>query len=421
MVRSLVARMSALAAAGLAISCTLPMPSPSANPGPRTFDRARIEKGAQLAAIGNCASCHTAQAGKLYAGGYALKTPFGTVHGSNITPDPETGIGRWSEADFTRALREGLSPEGHHYYPAFPYDYFTRLTDGDIAALYAFVMTREPVRNTPPANTMIVPRFAVAFWKQLYFDRTPFKADPAKDARWNRGAYLAGALAHCSACHTPRNKLGAEERGKYMEGGDVDGWHAPALDKHSPSPVAWSQASLATYLYSGLVDAHAIAAGPMAGVIGNLAHAPREEVASIAAYIASLEAGADDQPGRKSLSTLLAVGKPVSTGGTEHGAALYAGACGDCHDRGRDADGGALQLPLAIALTLPSPANLIHIVRDGIEPGPHEARPWMPEFAGALSDDQVAELVTYLRTLSGKPPWPDVPAQIRKVSRGGPQ
>jgi mono/diheme cytochrome c family protein len=417
----LAVRISALAIAGFAISCTLPPPSPSAEPGPHVFDRARIEKGAQLAAIGNCVSCHTANGGKPYAGGYALKTPFGTVYGSNLTPDPETGIGRWSEADFTRALREGVSPEGHNYYPAFPYDYFTRLTDDDIGALFAFVMTREPVRNTPPANTMIVPRFAVAFWKKRYFDRTPFKPDPARGAQWNRGAYLAESLAHCSACHTPRNKLGAEERDKYMSGGDVDGWHAPALERNSPSPIAWNEEALSVYLRTGLADAHAIAAGPMEGVIFNLAHAPRGEVASLATYIASLEAGANDMPDRKSEATLLATGKPISHGGSARGAALYAGACGDCHDRGRDADGGALQLPLAIALTLPSPANLIHIVRDGIEPRAHEARPWMPEFAGALNDDEVAELVVYLRTLSGKPPWPDVPAAVRKVARGEPQ
>jgi mono/diheme cytochrome c family protein len=410
-------RFSALALASLTVACTVAAPSPSPGPGPRSFDRARIEKGAQLAAIGNCVSCHTARGGATYAGGYPLKTPFGTVHGSNITPDAETGIGRWSEADFKRALREGLSPEGHHYYPAFPYDYFTRLSDEDIGALYAFLMTREPVRHVPPANSMLVPRFAVAVWKQKYFDRTPFKPDPTRGAQWNRGAYLAESLAHCSACHTPRNKLGGEERDKYMSGGDVDGWHAPALNEHSASPVAWNEQSLAGYLRSGLVDAHAIAAGPMEGVVDNLARAPGEDIAALAAYIASLEAGAGGARGRQSEAALLAAGKPVPRG-AGHGARLYAGACGDCHDRGREAEGGALQMTLAIALSLPTPANLIHIVRDGIEPRPHEARPWMPEFANALTDDEVTELVVYLRTLSGKAPWSDVPAEVRKVSRG---
>lgn len=416
--RSFLSRISILAMAGLAAACTVPAPSTSGEPPRHGFDRARIERGAALAAVGNCVTCHTAEGGKAFAGGYPLRTPFGTVHGSNITPDAETGIGRWSEADFARAMREGVSPEGHHYYPAFPYDYFTRLGDDDIAALYAFVMTREPVRNTPPANAMLVPRFAVAIWKGMYFDRTPFKPDPARGPQWNRGAYLAESLAHCGACHTPRNKLGVEERDRYLSGGDVDGWHAPALNENSPSPVRWNEEALTAYLRTGLVDAHAIAAGPMEEVVMNLAYASRDDVRALAAYIASFEArgkGGIDPQSPESLAASLAA---AARGASGRGATLYAGSCGDCHDRGRDAEGGALQLPLAIALSLPTPANLIHIVRDGIVPGPHDARPWMPEFGSSLTDDELAELVVYLRAVSGKSPWPDVPAEVRRVARG---
>jgi mono/diheme cytochrome c family protein len=374
---------------------------------PRAFDRAVVAQGALLAAMGNCMACHTAPGGKPYAGGFALKTPFGTVHGSNITPDPETGIGRWSEADFKRALREGLDPEGHHYYPAFPYEYFTRLRDEDLEALYAFVMTREPVRNTPPANTMLVPRFAVAFWKHKYFDRSPFKADPSQSAQWNRGAYLAEALAHCSACHTPRNKLGAEKRDQYMAGGDVDGWQAPALNDQSPSPVPWTAQALTVYLSTGLVDQHAITAGPMMSVVSGLGHVPIHEVRALAVYTASLDTRAAKRP------AVAAQGDPRLPG-----AVVYAGACADCHDRGRDAEGGALQLPLAIALALPTPANLIHITREGIIPAEHEPRPWMPEFGSALTEEQITDLAAYLRSLSGRPPWQDVRAGVRRISRG---
>jgi mono/diheme cytochrome c family protein len=405
---SLAARASVLVAAGLAVSCSLPPPAPAGEAtAPRVFDRALIAKGAQLASMGNCMTCHTARDGKPYAGGYPLKTPFGVVHGSNITPEPETGIGRWSEADFTRALREGLAPEGHHYYPAFPYDYFTRLTDEDIHALFAFVMTREPVRNTPPANQMLVPRFAVAFWKNKYFDRTAFKPQPARGGEWNRGAYLAEALAHCSACHTPRNKLGAEKREEYMSGGDVGGWHAPALNEHSPSPVPWTAETLTAYLSTGLVDQHAITAGPMKSVVGGLGRVPLDEVRALAAYTASLDT-------RASKPTAIAA-KPDPR---LPGAIVYAGACADCHDRGRSAEGGALQLELAIALAIPTPANLIHITRDGIVPGAHERKPWMPEFGSALSEEQIADLAIYLRSLSGRPPWQDVRAEVRKLAKG---
>jgi mono/diheme cytochrome c family protein len=400
---------SIVVAAGLAASCSAPPASQSAEPAPRSFDRALVAKGAQLASIGNCMGCHTAPDGKPYAGGYPLKTQFGTVYGSNITPDSETGIGRWSEADFTRAMREGVAPEGHHYYPAFPYEYFTRLRDEDIQALYAFVMTREPVRNTPPANRMLAPRFAIGFWKQKYFDRTPFRPQPARDARWNRGAYLAESLAHCSACHTPRNKLGAEKRDEYMSGGEVGGWHAPALNEHSPSPVPWNADSLTGYLSTGLVDEHAITAGPMRTVVTGLARVPLDEVRALAVFTASLDA-------RASKPVVSASVPPRAPG--NRGAALYAGACADCHDRGRAAEGGALELPLAIALAIPTPANLIHITRDGIIPRGEERHPWMPEFASALTEDELTELVVYLRSLSGKPAWQDVRAEVRKISRG---
>ena len=391
--------------AGLA-SCSTQAPAPGASAALQRFDPAAIARGARLAAVGNCVSCHTAPGGKPYAGGYALKTPFGTVHGTNITPDAETGIGKWTLADFTRAMREGVAPEGHHYYPAFPYDYFTRLSDDDIAALFAYVMTREAVRSTPPPNRMLVPRFAVGLWKSKYFRAERFKPDPSRDAAWNRGAYLAESLAHCSACHTPRNALGAERRDRYMAGGEAGNWHAPALNHESPSPRAWTQRALSLYLATGLVDDHAITAGPMAPVVRNLAHARGEDVEALAGYVVSLMQGAHSAPPAAALA-------PPAT--PARGAAIYAGACGDCHDRGRDAEGGALPLQLAIALALPTPANLIHIVRDGIFPLEHEAQPWMPAYAGALTQEQTAELVTYLRSLSGKPPWPNVAAEVRRL------
>jgi mono/diheme cytochrome c family protein len=395
----------ALSAACL-LSCGTPSPLPGEAPAAPHFAAPDVARGARLAAVGNCVSCHTAPGGKPYAGGYPLKTPFGTVHGTNITPDPDTGIGRWTLADFTRAMREGLDPQGRHYYPVFPYDYFTRLSDGDVAALYAFVMTREPVRATPPANQMLVPRFAVAFWKSKYFHPGRFQPDAARDARWNRGAYLVESLAHCSACHTPRNALGAERRERYMAGGEVDGWHAPALNHQSPSPIAWTDRALTLYLSTGLVDEHAITAGPMAPVVRNLAYAAREDVEALSGYVISLMRGAQG-------SARLA--PPPAASPASRGRALYAGACGECHDRGRDAEGGALPLEQAIALALPTPANLIRIVRDGILPDEHEAQPWMPAYAGALTPEQTTELVEYLRSRAGKPPWPNVAAEVRRI------
>jgi len=393
-------------AAFASLSCTAPPSAPSGPMPPARFDAATISRGARLAAMGNCVSCHTAPGGKPFAGGYALKTQFGTVHGTNITPDPQTGIGRWTLDDFTRALREGLSPEGHHYYPAFPYDYFTRLADEDVAALYAFVMTREAIHADTPANHMLVPRAAVAIWKSKYFEPGRFRPDPSHDARWNRGAYLAESLAHCSACHTPRTVLGGEKRDQYMAGGEAGGWHAPALNRDSPSPRAWTERSLNIYLSTGLTDGHAITAGPMAGVVHNLAHASHDDVSAVSHYVAFLMQGA-----RGSAAS------SAANAAREHprGAAIYAGACADCHDRGRAAEGGALELRDAVALALPTPSNLIHIVRDGIIPREHDAQPWMPAFSGAFTAEQTTELVQYLRSLSGKPAWPDVAGEVRRI------
>jgi mono/diheme cytochrome c family protein len=407
------------ALAGCSSSGPIDAGTPSAA-GP--FDKALVARGARLAAVGNCISCHTAADGRAYAGGYPLHTPFGTVYGTNITPDPETGIGRWSEAAFVRAMREGIDREGHQLYPAFPYEYFTRLSDEDLHALYAFVMTREPVRAATPPNRMLVPRPAVALWKARYFKPERFRADPSRPAMWNRGAYLTESLAHCSACHTPRNALGAEKKEAYLSGGEAGAWHAPALDASSPSPVPWTATALATYLRTGLVDEHAISAGPMRPVVTNLSRVPEEDARAIAEYIVSIDTRSVREREARARAALAApVSRAPATAddrAVRNGAALYAGACGDCHDRGRAAEGGALPLPLAIGLTIPTPRNLIHIVRDGIVPGAHEAHPWMPEFRGALTDAELADLVAYLRSLTDKPPWHDVEAEMKRASKG---
>jgi mono/diheme cytochrome c family protein len=379
---------------------------PAAAPAPTSFDPARVATGAKLAALGNCATCHTAPGGKPYAGGRALKTPFGTVYGTNITPDVDTGIGDWSEAAFARAMREGIARDGRHLYPAFPYDHFTRLSDADIAALYAFVMTREPVRNVPPKSALPIPRAAVAMWNSLYLKKGEYRPDPAKSAQWNRGAYLVEGLAHCGACHTPRNFAGAEKRDAAFSGGESEDWHAPALNGESPSPVPWDEDALDVYLRTGIAERHAVTAGPMSEVTRTLAQVPEADVRAIAAYIMSLGPGEAKRPAAPAgANPAIARGKLV-----------YAGACGECHDRGRGAEGGALPLELATGLTMPTPRNLIHIIRDGIVPPAGESGAWMPAYAGALTEPQLADLVAYLRALAGAPPWRDVAGEVRRIA-----
>jgi mono/diheme cytochrome c family protein len=368
-------------------------------------DPSRVARGATLAALGNCMGCHTAPGGKPYAGGRALKTPFGTIHGTNITPDPQTGIGRWSQAAFTRAMREGIDPRGRHLYPAFPYEYFTHLSDDDIVSLYAFLMTREPVRQRNIGNTIPIPRFAVAAWNQRYLRPGPVEQDPAQSPEWNRGAYLVRSLAHCGACHTARDRLGGEKKNADFAGGEAEGWHAPALNEASPSPIPWSRGDLNAYLRAGIADAHALTAGPMAEVVQDLRRVPDEDVRAIATYIASLDKRSEEE--RRTAANEAARNLKRDPSGNASGKAVYAGSCAQCHERGRQAEGGALQLALATGLTIPTSRNLAYIIREGIKPQEGERGPWMPAFEDTLNPQELGDLLRYLRSLTGKPQWKD--------------
>jgi mono/diheme cytochrome c family protein len=413
-------RFAVIASVAVAVcaACTAQPVAPDAVPARASFDPALIAKGAQLATIGNCQACHTAEDGRSFAGGRALESPYGTFYTSNITPDPDTGIGRWSEQAFARALREGLDREGNHLYPAFPYEYYTRLTDEDIHALYAYIATREPVRAQNRPHELRAPfnsRALVGAWKALYFERGAFRPDPARDAQWNRGAYLVNGLGHCSACHSPRNSLGAEKKDQLFSGGVAEGWHGPALNARSPAPMPWTADELFKYLRTGLDDVHSIAAGPMEPVVRNLARAPEEDVRAMAAYLAAL-AGPPSAERRKRADAALAQAKTASRA-NGRGAEVYAGACAACHDRGREAgSGGALPLELGTAMTIPTSSNLLRIVLEGIAPPEGERGRAMPGFADALTDAQVRDLAAYIRGEFGRAAaWTDVDEELKKI------
>lgn len=261
-----------IVAAGAALAWALRYPAiaPIERPAAAALDKTLVETGAVLVALGDCAVCHTSAGGQPFAGGLRLDTPFGAVHSTNITPDPETGIGRWSEAAFARALREGVDREGRYLYPAFPYDHFARLSDADIKAIYANLMSRKAVKASPPQNALMFPlnfRILVAGWNLLFLPRPGFAPDPTKDEKWNRGAYLVEGLAHCGACHTPRNFLGAVKKSAPLAGGEAEGWHAPALNSASPAPVPWTEDALVNYLLDGWDRDHGVAGGPMTPVV----------------------------------------------------------------------------------------------------------------------------------------------------------
>ena len=258
-------------------------------------------------------------------------------------------------------------------------------------------------------------RALLGTWKALYFERGEFRPDPARDAQWNRGAYLVNGPGHCGACHTPRGALGAEKKDQPFGGGVAEGWHGPALDVRSPAPVPWTAEQLFKYLRTGLDEVHAIAAGPMDPVVRNLARAPEEDVRAMAAYLEAL-AGPPSAERRKKADAALARAKGAARA-NGRGAEIYAGTCAACHDRGREAgSGGALPLALGTAMTIPTSSNLLRITLEGIAPPEGEPGRAMPGFADALTDSQVKELAAYIRSEFGRAPaWPDVEQELKKI------
>ena len=391
-----------------------------------SYDQTLVAKGAWLAAIGNCNTCHTASNGRTFAGGRPLPTPFGTIYATNITPDRETGIGRWSPSDFLRAMHQGVDREGRDLYPAFPYDHFTHVADEDVNAIYAFLMTRDPVQAKTPANRIFVPRPAISVWKALYFKPGTLAPDPAHDASWNRGRYLVDGLAHCGACHTPRNALGAEKEREDLAGATAEGWRAPALNEASPAPSLWTVEQLVAYLRTGFDAGHGTAAGTMAPVAHNLSTVPEAEVNAIAVYIAArmrASAGArataaGNAPDGQSEATMEQSARgenaPAAVGKDYAGDAIYRTACADCHDGGRR----GLALGYSTSMADTTPTNLIRVTLDGIYPREGEKGEVMPAFRGALDDAQLASLIAFLRArFSHAPPWQDVGGEVAKAKR----
>jgi mono/diheme cytochrome c family protein len=400
------------------------------------FDPSLVKRGSELAAIGNCKSCHTRPDGEPYAGGVRLQTPFGTIYGTNITPEPDTGIGRWSEAAFRRAMHEGVSADGRHLYPAFPYDHFTKASDQDVRAIYAFLQTVKPVRASNPPNELPFPlnvRPLLAGWKLLYFKPARFEPDPARSEDINKGAYLAEGLAHCGSCHTPRNSLGAEEKQRPLDGGQASGWWAPALNGNSPSPVPWSADQIHTYLRTGFVESHGVAAGPMREVVVNLGSAPDSDVRAIASYIATSLAAAVPRQKETAAEVAAAIDKqrpvlwqtPVqsadaSSAHPDLGAAIYAGACAMCHERtGLRFSARGIHLASSKVVHLPDASNLAHIILHGVEAPPRARFAAMPGFADALTDTQIAAVAAWLRrTSTDRTPWPDLESTVNRVRTG---
>jgi mono/diheme cytochrome c family protein len=399
-----------------------PAISPIEPPAPQSFDADLVKRGRDLAAIGNCNDCHTLRRGKAFAGGLPVPTPFGAIYSSNITPDPDTGIGRWSETAFRRAMRSGVDRGGQHLYPTFPYDHFTNVSDEDDRALYAFLMTRPAVHAPAHANELSFPldqRFVVAGWKLLFLRRGTYQPDATQSAEWNRGAYLVEGLAHCGACHTPRNALGAERTSAPFSGGDVDNWYAYAINSRSPSLVPWDTGALFSYLRQGWHPDHGVARGPMAEVVSNLSSVRESDVHAIAAYMTSVFGTPTQDRLRRATEVLTQIKSPPAQSQTgAAGASIYAAACATCHETGKPVPYGGVNLGLSTAISGPDPRNVANIVLSGIRPVEGERSPIMPGFAASMTDDQISALLGYLRSrFSNQPAWTGVEKTVEDARR----
>lgn len=421
------------AAALLVWLSAYPSIDPIQPPARSAFSPEIIKKGETLAAFGNCIGCHTKVGGETYSGGLALPTPFGAIYSTNITPDPETGIGRWSEAAFQRAMREGIDRDGNFLYPAFPYDHFTKVTDEDNKALYAYLMTRKPVRADRTQNELSFPfsiRMLLGGWNLLFFEPAVFQPDPAKDEQWNRGAYFVQGLGHCGSCHSPRNFLGAEKSDQDLAGGEAEGWHGPALNSASPAPVPWTTDALINYLLDGWDENHGIAAGPMTGVVNKLADLPEEDIEAMAVYLGSLQGrpAGEEQVNEKLASARqrdFSISKSANaatpSGGdpaVQRGEAVFAKVCANCHRAGAVSATPPVPLGATTSVSAPDPRNVIHIIVEGIRPPKGVPERSMPAFS-SLSNDELVDLVTFLRArFSQQPAWNDVRSRVQEVRTG---
>ncbi|WP_372740816.1 c-type cytochrome [Neptunomonas sp.] len=380
--------------------------APIIRPAADLYSVATIERGRLIAEAGDCAVCHTAMNGEQNIGGRPFETPFGKLYSSNITPDEKTGIGSWSFEAFDRAMRHGISRDGRNLYPAFPYTAFAKINESDMQALYAYLMAQPAVSMETPEPELSFPfnyRPLMAGWNALFHDAKPFQPNPLRSTQWNRGAYLAEGLGHCSACHTPRNKFGAEKIGaSYFAGAMVDGWEALPLNELSKSPVPWTEDALFSYLRNGVSDQHGVAAGPMAAVVAGLSELPEVDVKAIAHYVASFT---NDTSVSEAVIQERAEDLKQQTQATprnmDQGRRVFESACAVCHVKTDLPSFTDAQTSLALNTNLHSdhPDNLIQTILYGVQavglelPGVNV----MPAFNTSLSDENIASLVDYLR------------------------
>ncbi|MFT4068610.1 c-type cytochrome [Paraburkholderia sp.] len=406
-----------LIATAHAASATPPAAQATASPGADTRSDI-VKRGEYLARAGDCIACHTAPRGKLFAGGLAMETPFGTLYSPNITPDPQYGIGTWSEEAFFKMMRTGRKPDGSPIYPAMPIAQYTKVTREDSDAIFAFLRTVEPVRQPNRKHTLRFPfnqRDLLYGWRTLYFREGEFKPDPTRSVEWNRGAYLVEGLGHCTMCHTRINMLGGSSPREQFAGGliPVQNWYAPSLTSDKDGGLGdWSIKDIVDLLQAGISDRGAVY-GPMAEVTyHSLQHLSDEDVRAMAVYLKSLP----DNQGRKTGPSatpdpqVFALGKQI-----------YADKCAICH--GANGEGQLPHYPPLAgnqSIEMDSAVNPIRIVLNGGFPPGTKRNPQpfgMPPFGQELNDAEAAAVVTFIRTAWGNHGLPVTAREVNELRK----
>jgi cytochrome c553 len=386
-----------------------------------------LARGKELAALGDCEGCHTDRGAAPFAGGRSIVTSFGTFFSPNITADRTTGIGQWSSDDFWHALHDGYARGGRLLYPAFPYPNYTNITRADSDAIFGYLRSLPAVAKANRAHQLHFPydqRTLLTVWRALYFRPGVYQADAARDAVWNRGAYLVQGLGHCNACHEPRNALGAPRAGGNPSGAIVLDWYAPSLSNPNEAGVQdWSESDVVTLLKDGRITGQpeaqrsATTVGPMAEVVyESLQYVAEGDLHAMAVYLRSL-------PRAESFPSSDPVHRLISDSAYADGRTLYLEECAGCH--GEKGEGRApVGPPLAgsRAVTLRSATNAIRTVLfGGFPPGTSEnMRPFgMPPYYPSLSDERIANVLTYVRASWGNAAAPVLASEVSD-NRGSP-
>jgi mono/diheme cytochrome c family protein len=383
-----------------------------------------IERGEYLIRAADCMVCHTAPGGKPFAGGLAIRLPFGTIYSSNITPDKETGIGNYSDANFLNAVHRGVRRDGARLYPAMPYASYTYMTDADALAIKAYLFSLAPVRSAAPDDTFSFPfnqRWAVSFWSWFFNSDTRFMPSSAQTPQWNRGAYLAEALAHCGECHTPRNLAFALDNRRKFAGAVTAGWRAYNITTDKATGLgAWSDQDLLAYLSAGHVLGHGTATGPMGEAVDNsFEQMTPEDIQAIVVYLRSVPASSSDLP-----ATLAPPASPSHKIGPvaadARGKQIFEGACASCHSWTGISDiTPYATLTGARAVNDPSAINVAQIVILGARRKTASGIVFMPAFGASFSNAEIAAVANYVTARFGSAPSrikPEEVAGLRKSS-----